>query len=221
MQNIKISPSILACDFSNLGDEVTRLCKAGADYIHIDVMDGNLVPNITMGPVIIEHIKKISTIPLDVHLIINNVELLAEQFIKAGADILTFHVEATESAENLVNYIRKISDVKIGVAISPATTVESVKNIIDKVDLVLIMTVSPGFCGQKFIQSQVNKIQIIAKIARDCGKKIDIAVDGGIIPTTARLCINAGANILISGSYIFSAKDKDYQENIKKLRASV
>jgi ribulose-phosphate 3-epimerase len=218
MQNIKISPSILSADFACLGDEVIKLCEAGADYIHIDVMDGHFVPNITIGSAVIESIKQVSTVPLDVHLMIENVESYAQQFIKAGADILTFHLESAQANLQLINYIRSLGKVRIGIAISPSTPATILRDIIHEVDLVLVMTVEPGFAKQKFMHSQVKKIAAVKSLIEHTGRKIDLAVDGGINEETAKLCVKAGANVLVASSYIFSSKKIGYQERILKLR---
>ena len=164
MQNIKISPSILSSDFAQLGEEVKKLCNAGADYIHVDVMDGHFVPNITIGPIVVKHIKASSTVPLDVHLMIENPASYAEQFINAGADILTFHIESVKSPFQVINNIKSMNKVRIGVAIKPSTPATALHNIMHKLDLILVMTVEPGFAGQKFMHLQILKIADISDV---------------------------------------------------------
>lgn len=215
---IKISSSILSADFSCLGDEVKRLCSAGTDYIHVDVMDGHFVPNITIGPDIVKSIKKCSSVPLDVHLMIDDVTKYAEQFIKAGADILTFHFEAIESPTDLIKYIRSLGRIKVGISIVPATRAEVLRDVLDHVDLVLIMTVNPGFAKQSFLHDQLKKISQVREMINAANKQIDLAVDGGINLETAKLCTNAGANVLVSGSYIFADKENKYKNSIDSLK---
>jgi ribulose-phosphate 3-epimerase len=204
---IKIAPSILSADFSRLADEITDVEKGGADYIHVDVMDGHFVPNITIGPLIVEAIRPVTRLPLDVHLMIENPDQYIPAFAKAGADILSVHVEACPHLHRTIHHI-KSHGVKAGVVINPATPVESIVHILDDVDLVLLMTVNPGFGGQKFIHSVVPKIQQVADLVRERGLKTEIEVDGGINEETARLCVNAGANVLVAGSAIYQAKDR-------------
>jgi ribulose-phosphate 3-epimerase len=212
---IKIAPSILSADFSRLADEITDVEKGGADYIHVDVMDGHFVPNITIGPLIVEAIRPVTRLPLDVHLMIENPDQYIPAFAKAGADILSVHVEACPHLHRTIHHI-KSHGVKAGVVINPATPVESIVHILDDVDLVLLMTVNPGFGGQKFIHSVVPKIQQVADLVRERGLKTEIEVDGGINEETARLCVNAGANVLVAGSAIYQAKDR--QQAIAAIR---
>jgi ribulose-phosphate 3-epimerase len=214
MNNIKISPSILSADFSKLCNNIKALEKAGADYIHIDVMDGHFVPNITFGPKLVKDIRKCTNLPLDVHLMINNPEDYVERFANAGADIIGFHYEATENLMKLAEKIKACGK-KVGITLSPQTDGEVLKNIIEKFDLVLIMTVNPGFGGQSFMHSQLDKIKYVRKLINKSGKNIDLEVDGGINLETAKLVRQAGANILVSGSYIFNG---DLKDRIKDLR---
>ena len=210
---IKISPSILSADFSKLGDEVISLEKAGADYIHIDVMDGHFVPNLTIGPEVIKSIKPLTDKPFDVHLMINPVKKYINDYITAGADILTIHQEIDDNVLDCLKLIKK-KKVKAGLSIKPDTSCETVKEYLDMLDLVLIMTVEPGFGGQSFIQSQVKKIRKVKELIGD--RSIEIEVDGGINPETAKQVINAGAKVLVAGSAIF--KNENYEENISKLK---
>jgi ribulose-phosphate 3-epimerase len=222
MSNIKISPSILSADFANLSQEIRDVCAAGADFLHVDVMDGHFVPNITVGPCVIESIKKHSAVPLDVHLMINNVEKHVEQFIKAGADMITFHLEATNASYRLIQHIKSFG-IKVGISIVPSTPAEHLEGLINQVDLVLIMTVEPGFGGQNFIPSQLAKISKIREMITETKKNIYLAVDGGINKDTVKKVILHGANFIIAGSYIFSGKKSvaEYQSRINFLRKSL
>lgn len=214
-QNIKISPSILSADFSNLGEEVKRLDKAGADLIHIDVMDGHFVPNITFGPVIIKQIRKYTKLPFDVHLMISPVEKYIKDFSDAGADIITVHPEATDDLKRTVDKIKSFGK-KAGVSLNPKTSITALLNVIDKIDLILIMSVNPGFAGQSFISDVLPKVKELRKIINDKKLNIDLEIDGGINFETGALALKAGANILVSGTTLFSGGS--LQENINKLR---
>ncbi len=214
-QNIKISPSILSADFSNLGEEIKRLDKAGADLIHIDVMDGHFVPNITFGPVIIKQIRKYTKLPFDVHLMISPVEKYIKDFSDAGADIITVHPEATDDLKRTVNKIKSFGK-KAGVSLNPKTSITALLNVIDKIDLILIMSVNPGFAGQSFISDVLPKVKELRKIINDKKLNIDLEIDGGINFETGALALKAGANILVSGTTLFSGGS--LQENINKLR---
>ncbi|WP_096199317.1 ribulose-phosphate 3-epimerase [Bacillus sp. FJAT-45350] len=204
---VKIAPSILSADFSKLGDEIKEVEQGGADYIHVDVMDGHFVPNITIGPLIVDAIRPITTLPLDVHLMIENPDLYIPQFAKAGADIITVHVEACNHLHRTVHLIKE-QGVKAGVVLNPATPVDTIQHIIDDVDMVLLMTVNPGFGGQSFIESVIPKIRAVSEMAKSKGLSIDIEIDGGVNAETARRCVEAGANVLVAGSAIYSQKDR-------------
>ena len=213
-QNIKISPSILSADFSILGDEIKSLEKAGADLIHVDVMDGHFVPNITMGPPIIKMVRKCTKLPFDVHLMISPVEKYIKAFADAGADIITIHPEATESLKRAVSAIKSLGK-KAGVSLNPKTPISALIDVINDIDLILVMSVNPGFAGQSFMGEVLPKVTELRKMINDKKLKIDIEIDGGINFETAPLAVKAGANILVSGTTIFSGSLKD---NIQKLR---
>ena len=212
---IKIAPSILSADFSRLGQEVYRAEKAGADLIHIDVMDGHFVPNITIGPVVVESIKSKTSIPLDVHLMIENPDKYIDAFAEAGADIITVHVEASEHLYKTLDHIRKSSKT-VGVSLNPSTPIARIEHVLKHVDMVLLMTVNPGFGGQKFIRSVLPKIKELKQIVDKADLSVDIEVDGGIDETTVADVVKAGANILVAGTAIFKAPD--IKEAIKVLR---
>ncbi|KOP82094.1 ribulose phosphate epimerase [Bacillus sp. FJAT-21945] len=204
---VKIAPSILSADFSKLGEEIKDVERGGADYIHVDVMDGHFVPNITIGPLIVEAIRPATKLPLDVHLMIENPDQYIESFAKAGADYITVHVEACRHLHRTIHYIKSFG-VKAGVVLNPATPVQMIEDIIEDVDMVLLMTVNPGFGGQKFIPSVLRKIAAVKKMADDKGLNIEIEVDGGVNEETAKLCIEAGANVLVAGSAVYNQKDR-------------
>jgi ribulose-phosphate 3-epimerase len=213
-QNIKISPSILSADFSILGDEIKSLEKAGADLIHVDVMDGHFVQNITMGPPIIKMIRKCTKLPFDVHLMISPVEKYIKAFADAGSDIITIHPEATDNLKRAVGTIKSLGK-KAGVSLNPKTPISALMDVINDIDLILIMSVNPGFAGQSFMNEVLPKVTELRKMINDKKLKIDIEIDGGINFETAPLAVKAGANILVSGTTIFSGSLKD---NIQKLR---
>ena len=213
-QNIKISPSILSADFSILGDEIKSLEQAGADLIHIDVMDGHFVPNITMGPPIIKMVRKFTKLPFDVHLMISPVEKYIKAFADAGSDIITIHPEATDNLKRTVGTIKSLGK-KAGVSLNPKTPISALMDVINDIDLILIMSVNPGFAGQSFMGEVLPKVTELRKMINDKKLKIDIEIDGGINFETAPLAVKAGANILVSGTTIFSGSLKD---NIQKLR---
>jgi ribulose-phosphate 3-epimerase len=219
MSTVKVSPSLLSADFTNLGQEVKDLCQAGADFLHIDVMDGHFVPNITVGPCVIKSIKKHSSRPLDVHLMIENVEKHVDQFIKAGSDMITFHLESTNFSYRLIQHIKSCG-IKAGISIVPSTPAEHLAGIINEVDLVLVMTVEPGFSGQNFIPSQLPKISQIRDMIYATGKKIFLAVDGGINKDTAKKVVLHGADFIIAGSHILDGQKSmaDYKKKIDLLR---
>lgn len=215
MTNIKVSPSILSADFANLGADLQKISAAGSDYIHIDVMDGSFVPNITIGNEVVRAIRGYSDLPFDTHLMIDNPEKHIEAFAKAGSDIITIHAEASVHLDRAISQIHS-HGIKAGVSIVPSTPANVLDYIMDKVDLILVMTVNPGFGGQKFIPSQLDKIKEIRQKINASGRDIDLEVDGGINEQTAPLAIAAGANVLVSGSYIFGSKD--YSEAIRVLK---
>ena len=217
-QNIKISPSILSADFAKLGEGVAAITKAGADYIHIDVMDGAFVPNITIGSDVVKALRPTSHLPFDVHLMINNPDNHVKAFADAGADIITIHAEASIHLDRSVSLIKSLGK-KAGVSLVPSTHEDALDYVLEKLDLILVMTVNPGFGGQKFLDSQLRKIENIRKKIDKSGKNIDLQVDGGINPETAKLAIQAGADVLVAGSYIFGSAS--YQEAILKLRNAV
>ncbi|KAB2337463.1 ribulose-phosphate 3-epimerase [Cytobacillus depressus] len=204
---VKVAPSILSADFSKLGEEIKDVERGGADYIHVDVMDGHFVPNITIGPLIVEAIRPVTDLPLDVHLMIENPDQYIEAFVKAGADYITVHVEACRHLHRTVHYIKSFG-IKAGVVLNPATPVSAIEHIIEDVDMVLLMTVNPGFGGQKFISSVLPKISAVKKMADEKGLNIEIEVDGGVNVETAKLCIEAGANVLVAGSAVYNEKDR-------------
>ncbi len=213
-QNIKISPSILSADFSVLGDEIKSLEQAGADLIHVDVMDGHFVQNITMGPPIIKMIRKCTKLPFDVHLMISPVEKYIKAFADAGSDIISIHPEATDNLKRAVGTIKSLGK-KAGVSLNPKTPISALMDVINDIDLILIMSVNPGFAGQSFMGEVLPKVTELRKMINDKKLKIDIEIDGGINFETAPLAVKAGANILVSGTTIFSGSLKD---NIQKLR---
>ncbi|AGX03810.1 MULTISPECIES: ribulose-phosphate 3-epimerase [Bacillus] len=204
---VKIAPSILSADFSRLGEEIKDVERGGADYIHVDVMDGHFVPNITIGPLIVEAVRPITKLPLDVHLMIENPDQYIEAFAKAGADYITVHAEASRHLHRTIHLIKSYG-VKAGVVLNPATPAEALKHIIQDIDMVLLMTVNPGFGGQKFISSVLPKIRQVKEMAAEQGLDLEIEVDGGVNEETAKLCIEAGANVLVAGSAVYNQKDR-------------
>jgi ribulose-phosphate 3-epimerase len=204
---IKIAPSILSADFAKLGEEIKDVEAGGADYIHVDVMDGHFVPNITIGPLVVEAIRPITDLPLDVHLMIENPDTYIPQFAKAGADIISVHVEACPHLHRTIHLI-KDQGVKPGVVLNPATPVEVIEPILEDIDLVLLMTVNPGFGGQRFIESVLAKIEKVAKMVQERGLHVEIEVDGGVNVETAKRCVAAGANVLVAGSAIYTQKSR-------------
>ncbi|GGA84222.1 ribulose-phosphate 3-epimerase [Ornithinibacillus halotolerans] len=214
---IKIAPSILSADFSKLGEEILDVEKGGADYIHVDVMDGHFVPNITIGPLIVEAIKPITSLPLDVHLMIENPDQYIPTFAKSGADIITVHQEATTHLHRTIQLI-KSNGVKAGLAINPATPVEMIRDILSEVDLVLVMTVNPGFGGQSFINLTLEKIKQIATWREEYGLSFEIEVDGGVNTSTAKKCVEAGAEVLVAGSAVYNHENR--KQAIEEIRTA-
>jgi len=214
-QNIKISPSILSADFSILGEEIKSLEKAGADLIHVDVMDGHFVPNITMGPPIIKMVRRFTKLPFDVHLMISPVEKYIKAFADAGSDIITIHPEATDNLKRAVTTIKSLGK-KAGVSLNPKTPISALMDVINEIDLILIMSVNPGFGGQSFMSEVLPKVKELRQIINGKKLKIDIEIDGGINFETAPLAVKAGANILVSGTTIFTGGS--LKDNILKLR---
>ena len=216
MNQIKISPSILSCDFSEIGNEIEKLNNSGADLIHIDVMDGHFVPNLTFGPPVISKIRKCSKLPFDVHLMISPVEKYIQDYANAGADIITFHPEATDNIQRTIDVIKSCGK-KVGISLNPETPSTVIENYLKEIDLILIMSVNPGFAGQKFMPEVLEKVKFFRSKIKNENLNIDIEIDGGIDFKTAPLAIKAGANILVSGTTIFKGKN-NISENIQNLR---
>ena len=219
MKKIQISPSILSGDFSQLGNEIQRLEKGGADMIHVDVMDGHFVPNLTIGPPVIKSLRKHSTLPFDVHLMISPVHKYIENFANAGADIITFHPEASENIDETINHIKSFNK-KVGLSLNPNTGINVIENFLDKINLVLVMSVHPGFGGQKFMPEVLKKIKDLHEIKKNKNLNFDIEVDGGINFDNSKTVKDAGANILVSGTTIFKENKGDIKKNIDSLRSS-
>lgn len=212
---MKIAPSILSADFANLQRDIEFVEKHGADYIHVDVMDGQFVPNITFGPAVVQAIRPITKLPLDVHLMIVNPERFIHEFAKAGADIIGVHIEATPHLHRAIQMI-KAENVKAEVVINPGTPVEAIKYVLPLVDQILVMTVNPGFGGQSFLPEMADKIRELAKLKEQYGYHYDIEVDGGIDDQTIRVCAEAGANVFVAGSYIYGAQHSEERINALK-----
>ena len=218
MKKIQISPSILSADFSQLGNEIKKLEEAGADLIHVDVMDGHFVPNLTIGPPVIKNLRKYTKLPFDVHLMISPVHKYIENYAVAGADIITIHPEATENLKESISLIKKFGK-KVGVSLNPKTEIKTLIDEIDNIDLVLVMSVNPGFGGQKFMPEVLDKIKELKKI-KDKGKyHFDIEVDGGINFSNSKIVLEAGADILVSGTTVFKENNGDIKTNIEKLKS--
>ena len=218
MKKIQVSPSILAADFSQLGNEIKRLEEGGADMIHVDVMDGHFVPNLTIGPPVIKALKKQCSIKFDVHLMISPVHKYIEAYADAGADIITIHPEATENLDESISKIKSLNK-KVGVSLNPESKLDLITNYLEKIDLVLIMSVNPGFGGQKFMPEVLEKIKKLKIIQKEKNIDFDIEIDGGINFENSKIAIEAGANILVSGTTIFKSNNGDIKKNIGLLKS--
>ncbi len=218
MKKIQISPSILSADFSQLGNEIERLEKSGADMIHVDVMDGHFVPNLTIGPPVIKALKKKSSMIFDVHLMISPVHKYIDAYSEAGADIITIHPEATDDLQMSISKIKNLNK-KVGISLNPKTKIDVIVNFLDQIDLVLIMSVNPGFGGQKFMPEVLDKIKDLKKIQKEKKLDFDIEIDGGINFENSKKAIAAGANILVSGTTIFKSNNGDIKRNIELLKS--
>ena len=218
MKKIQISPSILSADFSQLGSEIKKLEQGGADLIHVDVMDGHFVPNLTIGPPVIKNLRKYTKLPFDVHLMISPVHEYIENYANAGADIITIHPEATKNLKESISLIQKFGK-KVGVSLNPKTEIKTLIDEIDNIDLVLVMSVNPGFGGQKFMPEVLDKIKELKKIKDKNQYHFDIEVDGGINFSNSKIVLEAGADILVSGTTIFKENDGNIKTNIQKLKS--
>jgi ribulose-phosphate 3-epimerase len=216
---VRIAPSILAADFARLGDEVRALEAAGADYIHVDVMDGHFVPNLTIGPAVVKALRPHTALPFDVHLMIAPVDPYLPEFAAAGADILTVHPESGPHLHRSIQLVKSLGK-RAGIALNPATPVEAVDYVLDSIDLVLVMSVNPGFGGQSFIPTQLAKIRALRRRIDAAGRPIELEVDGGINAETARLVVEAGADVLVAGTATFAGGAAAYQRNIAALRGA-
>ena len=217
MKNIQISPSILSADFSQLGKEIKRLEEGGADMIHVDVMDGHFVPNLTIGPPVIKALRKQCSLKFDVHLMISPVHKYIDAYADAGADIITIHPEATDNLENSIKKIKE-KNKKVGVSLNPESKIDLILKLLDQIDLVLIMSVNPGFGGQKFMPEVLDKIKELKKIKKKREMAFDIEIDGGINFDNCKSAIDAGANILVSCTTVFKSNDGDIKKNINLLK---
>ncbi len=217
MKKIQISPSILSADFSKLGEDIKRLENSGADMIHVDVMDGHFVPNLTIGPPVIKTLRKYTKLPFDVHLMIDPVHKYIKDYSEAGADIITFHPEATENVSETINLIKSLNK-KVGISLNPNTKINAAEEHLSNIDLILIMSVYPGFGGQKFIKEVIQKIKDLDQIRKDKKLNFKIEIDGGINFKTSKIAINAGVDILVSGTTIFKENNGDLKKNIETLK---
>ena len=218
MKKIQIAPSILSADFSQLGHEIKKLEEGGADLIHVDVMDGHFVPNLTIGPPVIKNLRKFTNLPFDVHLMISPVHQYIENYAEAGADIITIHPEATENLKDSVNLIKKLGK-KVGVSLNPKTEIKTLIDEIENIDLVLVMSVNPGFGGQKFMPEVLDKIKELKNIREKNQFHFNIEVDGGINFSNSKIVLEAGADILVSGTTVFKENNGDIKTNIEKLKS--
>ena len=218
MKKIQISPSILSADFSQLGSEIKKLEEGGADLIHVDVMDGHFVPNLTIGPPVIKNLRKYTKLPFDVHLMIAPVHKYIENYAEAGADIITIHPEATKNLRDSINLVKKFGK-KVGVSLNPKTEIETVITEIENIDLILVMSVNPGFGGQKFMPEVLDKIKKLKKIKDENNFKFNIEVDGGINFSNSKIVLEAGADILVSGTTVFKENGGNVKTNIEKLKS--
>ena len=218
MKKIQISPSILSADFSQLGNEIKRLEEGGADMIHVDVMDGHFVPNLTIGPPVIKALRKQCSIKFDVHLMIAPVHKYIEAYADAGADIITIHPEATENLEESISKIKSLNK-KVGISLNPESKIDLIADYLEKIDLVLIMSVNPGFGGQKFMPKVLDKVKQLKKILSEKNLNFDIEIDGGINFDNCQSAIEAGANILVSGTTVFKSNNGDIKKNINLLKS--
>ena len=214
---VKIAPSILAADLLNIKNEVINVDDAGAEFIHIDVMDGHFVPNLSFGYNMVKTLRPITKKILDVHLMISPVEPFIKEFIDAGSDIISFHPEADKNTKEIISTIKK-SNCKVGIAVHPNIKIEEIKEFLNDVDLVIIMTVIPGFGGQKFLEDQVNKISELKEIRKNINANFEIEIDGGINYQTSKICIDKGADILVAGSYVYGAPKEEYKDKINSIR---
>jgi len=217
-QPVRIAPSILSADFARLGEEIAAIDAAGADWIHVDVMDGHFVPNLTIGPVVVKALRKTTAKPFDVHLMISPVDPFLDDFAEAGADTITVHQEAGPHLHRTIQRIRALGK-RAGVSLNPATPAKMLDYVIDEIDLVLVMSVNPGFGGQAFIESQLRKIEAVRKMIDQSGRAIDLEVDGGIDRETAGRAIDAGADVLVAGTAVFRGGPESYADNIRMLRS--
>tara|TARA_B100001250_G_scaffold76457_1_gene62639 strand:+ start:1019 stop:1675 length:657 start_codon:yes stop_codon:yes gene_type:complete len=214
---VKIAPSILAADLLNIKNEVINVDNAGAEFIHIDIMDGHFVPNLSFGYNMVKTLRPITNKILDVHLMISPVEPFIKEFINAGSDIISFHPEADKNTKEIISTIKK-SNCKVGIAVHPNIKIEEIKEFLNDVDLVIIMTVIPGFGGQKFLEDQVQKISELKEIRKNINANYEIEIDGGINYQTSKICIDKGADILVAGSYVYGAPKEEYKDKINSIR---